>query len=111
MTQEVVVVPYKNEWPALFETEAMLIKQALGDNCLLVHHIGSTAVPGLASKPIIDILPVVKNILHVDQVTSAMEQLGYEAKGEYGIPFRRYFQKGAVEELIMCMFLKKVIQK
>ncbi len=94
MTQDVVVVPYNNEWPSMFEMEAKLIKQALGDNCLAVHHIGSTAVPGLASKPIIDILPVVKNILQVDQANAAMEQLGYKAKGEFGIPFRRYFQKG-----------------
>lgn len=94
MTQDVVVVPYRNEWPTLFETEARLIKQALGDNCLVVHHIGSTAVPGLASKPIIDMLPAVKNILQVDQAIAAMEQLGYETKGEFGIPFRRYFQKG-----------------
>lgn len=88
------VIPYRNEWPSMFETEAKLIKQALGDNCIATHHIGSTAVPGLAAKPIIDILPVVKDILQVNQATSEMEQLGYEAKGEYGMLFRRYFQKG-----------------
>ncbi len=75
------VVSYSDEWPKFFETEAKLIKQALGDNCLVIHHIGSTAVPGLASKPVIDMIPVVKNILQVDQATVAMKQLGYEAKG------------------------------
>lgn len=94
MTDIVEVVAYDAEWPHMFETEAKLIKNALGDNCIAVYHIGSTAVPGLSAKPIIDIVPVVINILHVSQVVSAMEQLGYEAKGEYGIPFRRYFQKG-----------------
>ena len=49
-------------------------------------------MPGLAAKPIIDILPVVKDILLVNN--QAMEDLDYEAKGEFGIPFRRYFQKG-----------------
>jgi len=88
------VIPYRNEWASMFETEAELIKQALGDNCIAIYHIGSTSVPGLAAKPIIDILPAVKNILQVDQATAEMEQLGYEAKGEYGMPFRRYFQKG-----------------
>lgn len=91
------VVPYKNEWPEQFKAEAKLIQRALGDNCLAVHHIGSTSVPSLVAKPIIDMLPVVKDILLVDQVTQAMEQIGYEAKGEYGIPFRRYFQKGNIQ--------------
>lgn len=78
----------------MFESEAKLIKQALGSNCITVHHIGSTSVPGLSVKPIIDILPVVRDIQEVDKATKAMEALGYEAKGEYGIAFRRYFQKG-----------------
>jgi GrpB-like predicted nucleotidyltransferase (UPF0157 family) len=88
------VVTYNTEWPHLFEMEAKLIKDALGENCIAVHHIGSTAVPGLSAKPIIDIVPVVKDILLVNQFTPAMENIGYIAKGEYGIPFRRYFQKG-----------------
>lgn len=94
MNRAVDVVPYDPSWPAMFEREAALIKQALGKNCLAVHHIGSTAVPGLSAKPIIDILPVVKNILEVDQAIQEMEKLDYEAKGENGIAFRRFFQKG-----------------
>lgn len=92
-TAMVEVVVYNPEWPELFNEEAAHIQHVLGDNCIAIHHIGSTAVPGLSAKPIIDILPVVKNILRVTDVTSAMQQLGYDAKGEYGIPFRRYFQK------------------
>lgn len=88
------VTPYNPIWPKMFELEAELIRQVLTDNCIIIHHIGSTAVSGLNAKPIIDILPVVKNILEVDKVTEAMEGLGYEAKGEYGIAFRRYFPKG-----------------
>lgn len=94
MTHRIEVIAYNPNWPALFEAEAKLLKQALGDNCIAIHHIGSTSVPNLSAKPIIDILPVVKNILEVDQATAAMQKLGYEVKGEYGIAFRRYFQKG-----------------
>lgn len=94
MNHSVEVVPYNPQWPLMFETEALLIKQALGSNCLAVHHIGSTSIPGLCAKPIIDILPVVKDILEVDEASKAMQKLGYEAKGEHGIAFRRYFQKG-----------------
>ncbi|MBI2786842.1 MAG: GNAT family N-acetyltransferase [Legionella longbeachae] len=88
------VLSYNPRWPIQFESEARAIKKALGDNCVEVYHVGSTSVPGLAAKPVIDMIPVVLDIMKVDKNTAAMQALGYEAKGEYGIPFRRYFQKG-----------------
>lgn len=91
----VEVVPYNEEWPTFYEAEAEKIRAAIGQNCVTVHHIGSTAVPGLAAKPIIDILVVVKNILHVDQAADDLALHGYAAKGENGIPFRRFFHKRA----------------
>src|SRR3569832_920194 len=94
MTSMIEVVGYDPKWPELFASEAELVKQALGSNCTQVHHIGSTSVPGLSAKPIIDMVPVVRDIQEVDNAIEAMESLGYEAKGEYGIAFRRYFQKG-----------------
>lgn len=93
MSNIIEVVPYNPDWPRLFGIEAAAIKEALGDNCLIIHHIGSTAVPDLVAKPIIDIIPVVKNIELVDQCNDSMKALGYEPKGEFGIIFRRYFQK------------------
>ena len=92
-TDRIEVVPYDPNWSTIFETEAAKIKKALGNNCIAIHHVGSTSVPGLAAKPIIDIVPVVRNIIALDQTTRGMEALGYEAKGEYGMLFRRYFQK------------------
>ncbi len=90
-TRHIEVVPYNPNWPSAFKTEAAKIKQALGDNCIEVHHIGSTSVPELAAKPIIDMIPVVCDIGAVDKL--AMEALGYETMGEFGIPFRRFFSK------------------
>lgn len=92
--RKIEVVEYDPNWPELFELEAERIKQALGSNCIEIHHIGSTSIPGLSAKPIIDMLPIVRDIQAVDKAIKAMESLGYEAKGEYGIAFRRYFQKG-----------------
>ena len=92
--RKIEIVEYDPTWPELFELEAGRIKQALGANCIEIHHIGSTSIPGLSAKPIIDMLPVVRNIQEVDKATQAMEFLGYEVKGEYGMAFRRYFQKG-----------------
>ncbi|HAU1604270.1 TPA: GNAT family N-acetyltransferase [Legionella pneumophila] len=88
------VVPYDSSWSMQFEQEAEQIKKALGNNCIDIHHIGSTSVPGLAAKPVIDMIPVILDLSKVDSANTAMRTLGYEAKGEYGIPFRRYFQKG-----------------
>lgn len=91
----VEVVPYNEEWPTFYEAEAEKIRAAIGQNCVTIHHIGSTAVPGLDAKPIIDILVVVKNILHVDQAADDLALHGYVAKGEHGIPFRRFFHRRA----------------
>ena len=92
--KHIEVVSYNPDWPKMFEAEAAQIKEALGDNCITVYHVGSTSVPGLLAKPIIDIIAVVQNIEEVDKYNSAMVDLGYKKKGEFGIPFRRYFQKG-----------------
>lgn len=91
---KIEIVAYDKHWPALFKEEANRIQKALGDNRVEIHHIGSTSVPDLAAKPVIDIMPVVLDITKVDNANAAMFAIGYEAKGEYGIPFRRYFQKG-----------------
>lgn len=93
MSNIIEVVPYDSKWAECFVDQAFSIRKALGTNCVTIHHIGSTAVPGLAAKPIIDMIPVVLDITGVDKVTHHMEKLGFEAKGEHGMLFRRYFQK------------------
>lgn len=90
----ITVVPYNPIWKTMFEEESVKVKEALGENCFTVHHIGSTSIPGLAAKPIVDMVPVVKDITQVDVASKKMEALGYENKGEFGIIFRRFFQKG-----------------
>ncbi len=90
--KNIKIVPYNPNWPLEFEQEAKKIKNALGNNCVTIHHIGSTSVPGLSAKPIIDIMPVVKSI---NLVTEAIRNLGYETGNElFIIPFRRFFSKG-----------------
>lgn len=92
MSRIIEIVPYNPEWPKLFAHEAKYITAALGSNLITIHHIGSTSVPGLAAKPVIDMIPVVNDILKVD--TLALTALGYVACGEFGMPFRRFFTKG-----------------
>ena len=97
MPQHIVVTEYDPAWPRLFRAEAAVIKRILGDNCVAVHHIGSTAVFGLAAKPIIDILPVVTDLGAVDRAAPAFQDIGYEYLGEFGIAGRRYLRKGGDE--------------
>jgi GrpB-like predicted nucleotidyltransferase (UPF0157 family) len=70
--RKIKVVEYNPRWPESFEVEAERIKQALGHNCIEIHHIGSTSIPGLGAKLVIDMLPVVRNIQEVDKATKAM---------------------------------------
>ena len=92
--RKVEIKPYNKAWPSMFEEEANTLRGIFDSEMINIHHIGSTSVDGLKAKPIIDIMPVVKNISRVDLFNTAMIDIGYEPKGENGIPGRRYFQKG-----------------
>ncbi|MHA8114201.1 GrpB family protein [Kosakonia cowanii] len=91
--RKIVVVPYDEKWPELFNAESFLIKRLLGEVAKDIHHIGSTSVPGLSAKPVIDVLVEVSDINELDQCTPAMVNAGYIARGENGIAGRRYFIK------------------
>lgn len=88
------VVPYDPDWPDRYEREAAALRPVFGAHLRALHHIGSTSVPGLSAKPVIDILAVDDAIEDVDAVAPALAALGYEGLGENGIPGRRYFRKG-----------------
>jgi GrpB-like predicted nucleotidyltransferase (UPF0157 family) len=88
---------YSPLWPQDFEAESANLFSLLGAELLSVHHIGSTSVPGLAAKPIIDLLPLVRNIHAIDDCTPKLEATGYKAWGEYGLPGRRLFTKDRID--------------
>lgn len=95
--RRITVVPYDPAWQEAFHLEAERLSELLGAEVVAIHHIGSTAVPGLAAKPIIDILVEVRCIAVVDELTPLFAARGYLPKGENGIPGRRYFIKGSEE--------------
>lgn len=92
--REVTVEPYNPRWRELAAAEAARIRDALGDTVLDVVHIGSTSVPGLSAKPILDFLVIVTDLPAADERAGALEKIGYIAMGESGLPGRRFFKKG-----------------
>lgn len=90
----VEVIDYQEKWDQMFRDESDKIIGIFGDELIEIYHIGSTSVRGLKAKPIIDIMPIVKQIGNVDLYIEQMTELGYESLGENGIQGRRYFRKG-----------------
>lgn len=89
-SKHIVVIPYNPDWPKIFEADSLKIKNALGDNCIAIHHIGSTSVPGLSAKPVIDMIGVIKD---PEKAIPQLESLGFKYKDEYNIPMRLYFNR------------------
>ncbi len=87
------MVPHNPEWRQAFRQEAEQIAAALDEDVVTVHHMGSTAIPGIYAKPVLDMLLVVRSVEALDEKQSEIEALGYEARGEYGIPGRRFYRR------------------
>ena len=100
MAQHVTVVEYDDSWKRMFKTERELIRSIMGSTCIASYHIGSTSVPGLSAKPVIDILVAARSLEEADGCREAFENAGYEWMGEFGIPGRRYLRKGGDERPI-----------
>jgi GrpB-like predicted nucleotidyltransferase (UPF0157 family) len=88
------LVPYQDEWRRLFEQEKDALQAVLGGYILDIQHIGSTAIPGMSAKPIIDIAIAVNDFEEAKGCIPVVVGLGYEYRGEYGIPRRHYFVRG-----------------
>ena len=74
MPQHIIIADYDPSWPQKYREEEKRLKQILGENCMAMYHIGSTSVPGLAAKPILDILPVVKSLEKVDEAAAVFRK-------------------------------------
>lgn len=88
-----ICVPHDPRWIDQYLAEAKSIERALPHLLLSLHHIGSTAVPGLIAKPIIDLMGVAKDFADIDHARAVFEELGYQVMGAFGIEDRRYFRK------------------
>jgi GrpB-like predicted nucleotidyltransferase (UPF0157 family) len=94
--RHLIIVDYQDDWPEKFEQERQRLAAATGDYVETIEHIGSTSVPGLAAKPVIDITIGVKNLAIADEkIVPAIVDIGYEYVSKYEdvMPTRRYFRR------------------
>ena len=89
------IVEHNADWSRQFDEEANRLAGLLGTAASAIHHMGSTAIPDVPAKPIIDILVEATSLDDLDLRSAELQDNGYEARGEYGIAGRRYFKKPA----------------
>lgn len=90
----VILAPYDPQWPVLFEREKTLLLSNFDDRIIAIEHIGSTAIPGMPAKPIIDINVAVPSLEKVDLFIEKLPKLGYEYIPERRFSDRQFFPKG-----------------
>jgi GrpB-like predicted nucleotidyltransferase (UPF0157 family) len=93
VTGTVSILPYDPRWPELFEEAAAELRAVTGSALLDVQHVGSTSVPGLAAKPVLDILAAVSDFEAALELVPAIESLGYQFRPDEEIPDRHYFRR------------------
>ena len=112
----VIVAAYDERWPALFEEARAELTSDLGQTILEIHHVGSTAVPGLCAKPVLDILVSISNLKTGVELVPQVAELGYEFRPDDDIPDRRFFRRRheTVRQAYMegkCEFVSNVVGK
>lgn len=90
-TKKVIVTPYDPQWADAFEDIRQEISDALGEIATRIEHVGSTSVPGMSAKPIIDLDVVISGYEIFPEVVTRLEAVGYFHEGDLGIPGREAF--------------------
>jgi GrpB-like predicted nucleotidyltransferase (UPF0157 family) len=90
----IIICDYDPAWPLQAATAMGAIRSALGDRLLAIEHVGSTSVPGLAAKPILDLMAGVPSLDEARACIPAVEALGYTYRPGDSIPERVYFNRG-----------------
>lgn len=98
-TKHVVVLPYDEAWADRFAEIKTEIEAALGELVFRIEHVGSTAVPGLSAKPIIDLDVVIRDSSAFHAAAAALEAIGYQHEGDLGIAGREAFRYDGKDHL------------
>lgn len=91
---KVRLTDYTESWKWMFKQEVQFLKTIFGDEIISIEHFGSTSIPGMKAKPVIDMMCIVNNIERIDTYNEQMKSLEYDVAGEWGVKGRRLFRKG-----------------
>jgi GrpB-like predicted nucleotidyltransferase (UPF0157 family) len=106
LANPVIIENYDPRWPRLFEMLRSQIAAVLNELAVSIEHVGSTAVPGLAAKPVIDIDVLLRSSTDLPIVIRRLAELGYEHRGDLGVSGREAFRakdEGVQHHLYVCM--------
>lgn len=92
LDEEITLTPFNPQWSKIYRTEASRLHEKLGGKIVTVEHIGSTAIPAIHTKPIIDIMIGIKSLTETKPIIKSLQELGYEYCGEANVPGRLYFR-------------------
>lgn len=99
--RKVILVPHDSAWASMYELETARILSACGDQILATEHVGSTSIPGIHAKPIIDIAIAVRELKDADKMQAGMAGLGYDYPRDVGIPNQYVYGKGNPRKYIV----------
>ena len=91
--RDFTVIPYQHDWKEEFKREAVALRTVLGENALRIAHIGSTSIPGMHAKAIIDIMVAVESLSQARALIPLLESIGYVYRPIDSVPERMYFRK------------------
>ncbi len=90
-TKENEVITYDPKWPDYYKQESQRLQKALGDHLREIYHIGSTAIPNMPAKPVVDIMLVCENLDAIGPITQALNGLNYYYLSRSFVPHRSFF--------------------
>ena len=104
-TKDVIVVPYDPNWVSEFERLSIFLSSICESSMVAIHHVGSTSVPGLCAKPILDVDIEIRSLDDFDSVKNKLMRVGYRHEGDLGISGREAFKYDHTEMMAQHLYV------
>jgi len=104
LSNSLVILPYDPNWKNEFERIRNYLMEHIGDLVLNIRHMGSTSVPGLAAKPIIDIIAVIESYDIFTEIVIRLNEIGFQHEGDLGIKEREAFKRNITDDFMNYHF-------